>query len=196
MKNLLITFYLIFTAFLSTVAQDIITQKSGAEINGRIVKLNSENITFIQKGSADTSIMPRAEISKLRYQNGTLVYISNDMNQANKFEVSNDSMYNAGKADADLYYKGYKAATAGTIVSALMFPFNLIPAVACSATPPSMNNLGYRDPKLMENPGYFYGYTKQAHKIKKKKVWGGYAIGSGAIILISILLTSVATTTY
>lgn len=194
MKFIFITSCFLFTVLLSTVAQDIITLKSGEDLIAKIVKLNPFDIVFIQKGSTDTSTRMRNEVFKIHYQNGTLVYLSDDKSQGKIYESTNDTMYNAGIADANIYYKGYKAATAGTIVAALVFPFNLIPAVACSATPPSMNNLGFRNPNLMGNQGYYLGYTKQAHKIKKKKVWSGYAIGSGAMIAIYILLSAVAVT--
>jgi hypothetical protein len=194
MKIFFITSFLTFAVLLSAVAQDIITLKSGEELNIKIVKLNPSDIVYIQKGSTDTSTRMREEVLKIHYQNGTLVYLTDNKNQSKIYE--NDTMYNAGIADANMYYKGYKAATAGTIVAALIFPFNLIPAVACSVTPPSISNLGYRNPKLMENHGYYFGYTKQAHKIKKHKVWSGYAIGSGAVIVLYILLSTVAVTVY
>jgi hypothetical protein len=91
--------------------------------------------------------------------------------------------------------KDIKQLRHGTLVSALVFPLNLIPAIACSATPPGDENLGYKDKKLMENPDYNMGYKEQAYKIKKKKVWKNFAIGTGAIFGLYILSSALIVTT-
>ena len=107
-----------------------------------------------------------------------------------------DSLFNLGTIDATRYYKGYKPAATGTLIASFFFPLGLIPAIACSSTTPARENLGYKDQKLMENTSYFNGYTHKAHAIKKKKVWGGFAIGSGLVIALSILMNTAATSTY
>jgi len=52
-----------------------------------------------------------------------------------------------------------------------------------------MDNLGYPDQQLIANSSYYDGYVNQAHKIKKKKVWGGFAIGSGIYIGIVAIMS-------
>jgi len=56
-------------------------------------------------------------------------------------------------------------------------------------------NLGYQDKKLMENHDYNMGYKEQAHKIKKKKVWNNFAIGSGVFLGLYILSGALIATT-
>jgi hypothetical protein len=72
----------------------------------------------------------------------------------------------------------------------------LIPAFACSSAPPKRENLGFRDENLMHHPSYFSGYTEKAHEIKRKKVWQGFAIGTGIFFGIMIFSTGVATLTF
>jgi hypothetical protein len=40
----------------------------------------------------------------------------------------------------------------------------------------------------MEDNAYNKGYTEQAHKIKRRKIWSTYGISSGAWLLLILLL--------
>lgn len=195
MKRLFLLIILVFFGLYHAVAQDIITLKSGDEIKGKIIRLNAKDVSFQPQGVNDTLSMWREDIEKLTYQNGTLIYLAEKKTSPKVTGYDYDSMYYAGVNDASTYYKGYKGASAGTLVSALVFPLNLIPAIACSATPPADENLGYKDKKLMENQDYNLGYKEQAHKIKKKKVWKNFAIGSGAFFGLYILSGALIATT-
>ncbi len=195
MKRLIVLIIIVFSGLYNAVAQDIITLKSGDELKGKIIRLNAKDVAFQPQGVNDTLSMWREEIVKLTYQNGTLIYLTEKNPMPMVSGSVNDSMYYVGANDASLYYKGYKTASGGTLVSALVFPLNLIPAIACSATPPGDKNLGYQDKKLMENPDYNLGYKEQAHKIKKKKVWKNFAIGTGAFFGLYILSGALIATT-
>lgn len=200
MKKIFTLVLLTFCMWYGAVAQDVISLKSGNDVKAKIIRLNPENVTFSLPDGSDTVIMPRNEINKLTYGNGTIVYLTDgkpvelDINQPHSSEY--DSMYYVGVADATKYYTEYKPAATGTLVAALAFPYNLLPAIICSKTPPKDYNLGYRDKKLMENPGYHDGYTKQAFKIKKQKVWKNYGIGTGVYVglyaALVILIASVS----
>lgn len=195
MKTLILLIILAFFGLHLAVAQDIITLKSGDELKVKIIRLNAKDVTFQPQGVSDTLSMWREEIVKLTYQNGTLIYLAEKTPVIKNSGSVSDSMYYAGVNDASLYYKGYKAASTGTLVSSLVFPLNLIPAIACSTTPPGDEKLGYKDKKLMENPDYNHGYKEQAHKIKKKKVWKNFAIGTGAFFGLYILSGALIATT-
>ena len=195
MKRLIVLIIVVFSGLYHAVAQDIITLKSGDELKVKIIRLNAKDVTFQPQGVTDTLSMWREEILKLTYQNGTLIYLAEKSPLIKNQGSVYDSMYYAGVNDASLYYKGYKSASAGTLVSALVFPLNLIPAIACSSTPPADENLGYKDKKLMENTDYNTGYKEQAYKIKKKKVWKNFAIGTGAFFGLYILSSALIVTT-
>jgi hypothetical protein len=196
MKRIIAFLLLIFCGLSVVMAQDIISIKSGGEMKVRIIKLNPTNVIFIPESSYDTTYMPRNEISRLQYSTGIIIYLEEDEIPVFPNEPGNDSLFTLGKMDATRYYKGYKPAAIATMISSIYFPFGVIPAIACSATRPSAKSLGYKDPKLMEDPNYYDGYTKTAHNIKKKKVWGGFAIGSGFVILIAIVMSGVIVTIY
>lgn len=183
------------TGITAVTAQDIISLKSGEEVKARIIRLNPKDVTFIEENSTDTVFLYRDDISKLTYKNGIIIVLAENEMPAFTGRPADDSLFVQGQVDAGLYYKGYRPAAIGTLISSIYFPFGLIPAIACSAKAPAMENLGYRDQHLIENASYFNGYTLKAHEIKKKKVWGGFAIGSGIFIGL-VILTSVAATTF
>lgn len=196
MKIVFVLILIVFTCFSNAFSQDIITLLSGQDINGKIIRLNQEKLSFIPKGSQDTSTLLRSEILKVHYQNGTIVFLTDEKKISEQLETKNDSMYLAGNADASLYYQSYHAASTGTLVAGLIFPWNLIPAIACSATPPSTANLDFPSQKLMENQSYNLGYKEQAHAIKKKKVWTSFGIGSGVMVGFYLIMTAIAASSY
>ncbi len=194
MKNLIVLLGLLFFSVLSVTAQDIITLKSGDEINGKILRLNPKDVSFCPKGIKDTVSISRDDIVKLRYQSGTLIKLTDTRDLNTGHSSTYDSMYYAGVQDARKYYIGYKGASSGTLVAGLAFPFNIIPAIACSVTIPQEQNLSIPDTRLRDNPAYKTGYKNQAHKIKKQKVWKNYAIGSGVVAGFYILMSVITIT--
>jgi hypothetical protein len=196
MNRITIILLLVFAVSSGIFAQDIITLKSGIDLKAGILKLTPKEVIVIRENSFDTSYLMRDEISTLHYRSGITIYLQEDVLPVMNNDLGNDSLVTLGQTDASRYYKGYKPAAIATMISSLSFPFGLIPAIACSATRPSMKNLGYKDPTLMESQSYYEGYTKTAHKIKKKKVWSGFAIGSGAWIVCSIVIGSIAISTW
>ena len=196
MKSLIVFLFLVFTSVSVSLAQDIITLKSEGELKVRIIKLTTKDVVYIPENSFDTVNLPRGDISKLQYQSGIIIFLSETELPGSRAALEKDSLYVLGETDAGRYYKGYKGAAVGTMIASLWIPMGLIPAIACSATPPDINNLGYMNQKLIDNSSYFNGYTTMAYKIKKKKVWGGFAIGSGVTIVIAVLASVFAATTY
>jgi len=194
MKTISVFLFFATICFYSSVAQDIITLKSGDELKGKIIRFNPKDVVFVPTGVNDTITMWRNDVVQLHYQNGITIKLSDEKEIRKDSLTAYDSMYYKGVSDASEFYRGYQGAATGTLVTALVFPFNIIPAVVCSSTPPNDTNLGYRDNKLMENPGYNTGYKNQAHKIKRKKVWKNYGIGSGAMIAFYLVISAVAAT--
>jgi hypothetical protein len=199
MKKAFVLIIFIFSSLSLVTAQDIITLKSGDELKARIVRLNPKDVVFIPQNNSDTITLLRDEITMLHYQSGINIYLTENNSPAlvaNNSEPGNDSLFSLGARDAGIYYTGYKAAATGTLITSFFIPWGLVPAIACSATPPSTHNLGYRNPKLMENPSYYAGYTDQAFKIKKKKVWTNFGIGTGAMIAFYIIAFAISNSYY
>ncbi|MFZ4547630.1 MAG: hypothetical protein ACOYN4_09350 [Bacteroidales bacterium] len=187
MKILATTFFMVLAINYFAKAQDVITLNSGQEIKAHIVKLYPKEVTYTTNANLDTLSFQRSEISTLRYSTGILIYLNEMQRPEFAAEPINDSLYLLGQTDANLYYTGYKPAATGTLITSFFVPWGLIPAFACSSTTPSMQNLGFRNQTLIQNPSYYKGYTDNAYKIKKKKVWRNFAIGSGVTVGLYII---------
>ncbi|WP_266367019.1 hypothetical protein [Tellurirhabdus rosea] len=99
--------------------------------------------------------------------------------------------YYRGTRDADQYYTGYKGAGTGTLIASLISPLaGLIPAIACSTTPPREMSLGYPNSTTYEHADYRMGYNRQAKKIKSRKVWTNWGIGLGTNLILALILAS------
>ena len=199
MKNLAVLIFLCYVSLNSIVAQDIITLHTGKQLKVKIVQLNAKDVTFIPANQSDTMKIARNEVNALHYRSGITIQLSeNGVLVPGKylFPGISDSLYLRGVKDASNYYKGYRAAKIGTLIGSIYFPMGLIPAIACSSAPPKRENLGYRDEDLMHNPSYFSGYTEKAREIKRKKVWQGFAIGTGIFFGILVFSSGMATSTF
>jgi hypothetical protein len=99
--------------------------------------------------------------------------------------------YNLGKIDAKRYYRGYKPAGTGTLATGLVAGsiLSLIPALLTTSTSPEDGNLNYPDYKKMNNIDYRNGYTQEAFRIKKSKVWNNWAIGLGINVVAYFIYT-------
>ncbi len=177
-------------------AQDIITLFSGEEIKAHIVRVYPKEVSFTLDSKTDTLILQRVEIEKLKYKTGIVIYLNQPQKPDFTTEPFSDSLFRLGQRDASIYYKGYRPAATGTLISSFFIPWGLIPAIACSHTPPSMQNLDYQNQTLIQNPSYYKGYSENAYKIKKKKVWTGFAIGTGITLGIYIISFAAATAVY
>ena len=105
-------------------------------------------------------------------------------------QLSYSTLFQQGENDAKLYYRGYKGAGTATFLTTFLLPIlGLVPAIACSSSPPRGDKLGMPNLNFaQENPDYFRGYNQQAKRIKSRKVWGNFGIAVGinvAIILIA-----------
>jgi len=190
MNKLYLLVLLIALCISTVMGQDVITHKTGELIKCKVIRINSKDVTFIENTRIDTLSLFRDEITKIQYQNGIIVYLTDNENSKFSSEYGEDSLYIKGKTDARIYYRNYRVAATGTLICSFFIPLGLIPAIACSSTPPSVDNLGFVDQNLIKNQSYYNGYSNEAHKIKKNKVWKNFAIGTGAyvgIVLISIL---------
>lgn len=191
-KKIITIIFLLITGLSTVLAQDLITLKNNEEMKARIIRLNQKDVIFIPLNSVDTAYLLREDVKKLQYHNGITIILEETKKPEKFFDLGNDSLYLKGKEDATRCYKAYTGAFVGTLITSIFIPWGLIPAISCSATPPKTQNLGYESQQLIENPSYYNGYKTQAHKIKKKKVWGGFAIGSGITIGLIILTSALA----
>lgn len=190
---------ILFFLFLLSVitpakAQDYIFLLKGDTINANVILLSKTDLHFIKSNSLDTTLLEKSQIEKIVYKNGTIVNLNKRQNY--KFmpgQLGYDSLFNLGYDDAKNHYERYKAASTGTFITTVLSPvLGLIPAVTCASTKPQNNNLDIPNMELAKNQSYYLGYTESASKIKKKKVWGGYAGGCLAYVLLIAVFASLS----
>ena len=96
-----------------------------------------------------------------------------------------------GEKDAKKYYKGYKTAQTGTLIVGIVLSplIGLVPAIATSSADPKDSNLNYPNAELMNKVDYNNGYTNNAKKIKKRKVWTSWLVALGVDLIALIAFT-------
>lgn len=176
-------------------SQDVITTKSGGNILAKILEIDQTQIKYKKYDNPDGPVywILKSEVLMVKYENGSVdVFKVEKTVRDSAFTVSlSDNMFLKGQVDAARYYRGYKGAGTGTLITALVSPLvGLIPAIACSSTKPKDINLHYPSPELMKNPDYYLGYTQKAKKIKQGKVWLNWGIAFGVNLVAEVFLLS------
>lgn len=185
MKKFTLTLTMLFVTVLLGFSQDVITKKSGEDVTAKILEVTANEVRFKKfddlEGPAFT--LSKSEILMIRYKNGSKD-VFNDVKQ------STNDLASKGKQDAEMNYKGANSGAGWTAATSILTSpvLGLIPAAICSSAEPKDENLNYKDAELMKNAEYKRAYVDQASKIKKKKVWTNYGIGSGVWLALLLLL--------
>jgi len=183
MKKLILVSFCLSMALFS-FSQDLLTKKNGEDIKVKIIEVNQSEIKYKKNEnlSGPTFTISKSEALMIRYEDGSKEMFQDTPNSS--------EMSSKGKEDAILYYKGKNSGAGGTAATVIFTSpiIGLIPAIACSSTEPSDENLQYKNNELMKNADYNKAYTDQAHKIKKKKIWNAFGISSAVWIGLVILL--------
>mgnify|MGYP003149848652 CR=1 FL=1 len=152
MKTVFKSFILIATClfYFESFSQDVITKRDGTDIQTKILEVTPNEIKYKKFDNASGS----------------------------------DNLYELvekGRQDAMMNYKGQNSGRGGVAATAILFGpvIGLIPAAIISSSEPDEGNLNTPNFELMKDPNYRKGYTDQAAKTKKKKVWKSYGIASG-----------------
>jgi hypothetical protein len=185
MKKSAITLMLLLISASFCFSQDIITKKSGEDIQAKILEVTQTEIRFKKFSDLEgpSFSINKSDILMIRYKNGTKDIF-------NEEKTNNNDMASKGKNDAKLNYKGGNSGAGWTAATSILTSpiLGLIPAAICSSAEPKDENLNYKDVELMKNSEYNKSYSEEAHRIKKRKVWTNYGIGSGAWLVLLLLL--------
>ncbi len=131
------------------------------------------------------------KLDQFWYENGTKDIFNDEKKNETAVTITQTTtdLFAQGKNDANIYYKGFKGAGTGTLLTTMLGSplLGLIPAIACSSTAPDNSNLSYPSAELMKKADYANGYTQQAFSIKKKKTWTNFGIGTGIILGLVLL---------
>ena len=188
-------FFILFLFSSIGFAQDLLTKKNGEDISAQVLEVTITEIKYKKYDDLNGPIFTilKSEVLLIRYENGTKdIFAGEEKIGSNLF--LNDNPFAQGQSDALQYYKEYKAASTGTLITSLFSPFlGLVPAIVTSSTPPKEINLDYPNKTFLSNPEYVNGYTTKAKKIKQDKVWTNYAIGSGTWLVVATLLIVIFT---
>lgn len=177
---------------ITAFSQDVITQKSWEDIQAKILEINQTDVKYKkfdnQNGPAFTLL--KSDILMIRYENGTKDIFNQTEEVKAESKTSNEDMRMKGKKDSEMNYKGKKSGAGWTAATTVLFSpiIGVIPAAVCASSEPSDQNLNYPDNELMKDYEYNKAYVEQAHKTKKKKVWTSFGVGSGAWLLLILLL--------
>lgn len=117
--------------------------------------------------------------------------------QKNEIEIDQDdqSALNTKKIkmqaikDAQNNYQGKNSGAVWTgVAAALTSPvLGFIPAAITTSAAPSNKNLRINNEKLQNDYDYYTTYRKEAKKIKKKRNWAAYGIGSAVWFFILLV---------
>jgi hypothetical protein len=131
----------------------------------------------------------KSDIFMIRYENGSKD-VFNEMTANKPAQKSTSELISQAKSDAKRNYKGKKSGAGWTTATTIVLSpvLGVVPAAICASNEPSDDNLKAPDPELMKNNEYNNTYTDEAHKIKRRKVWTGFGIGSGVWLAILLLL--------
>ncbi len=194
MNKIITKSILIFTLYLGNnvaYSQDLIIKKTSEDIQAKVIEVTTNEIKykkFDNQNGVTYSIL-KTDVLMIRYENGSKD-IFNETAPSKTAPVETENYFLKGQKDASIYYKGYKGAGTGTLITGLLLSplIGLIPATACSLTPPQTQNLEYPNEKLFSNADYQNGYTQKAKKIKSNKVWTNWGIALGVNLILILAL--------
>lgn len=163
-------------------AQDIITKKDGTDISARVLEITISEVKYKKFDNLSGPIftMLKSDVLMIRYENGTND-VFNEITSAEDNSIPDEEMCEKGKEDALKYYPKKNTGAGWTLAAAALTDplLGLIPAFSCSSKVPKNYNLNYPDKELMQNADYNKCYKEQARKMKRKKIWTMFGIGSG-----------------
>jgi len=191
MKYILLSILFVFSSNIIK-AQDTLTMRSGENILVKVIEVGTAEVKYKKLDNLNGPIFSvlKSDLLILKYENGT----KDDFSSIKKNEESNFSAIDTsfqGKNDAIRYYNGYKTAGTIALISNLFFvPIipSLVFSIATTSKMPSDENLNYPNTSMMKIEKYANSYRAEAMKIKKRKIWINFAVGSGIIIAPYILV--------
>jgi len=163
-------------------SQDIIFLNTGEEIQAKILEIGTETVKYKKidnKGDfPGLYVISKSDIFMIKYKDGT----KDVFEQTKIAEAKPESVYGSciqAEEDALLNYKAKVGGT--TFISTMIIPVvGLFVAIGSSSNPPSENSLRPPKPESFDDANYKSCYKNEAHRMKKKKIWGSFA---GAIVL-------------
>jgi hypothetical protein len=167
------------------MAQDTICFVNGIKKVAHVQKISMGSVVYRDTGkSAKDLMIAKKNVRYIVYKDGSYEILS--VKNIRPTEMTPAFM--KGSEDADKLYKHPGGAIGTGIASfATGGMLGLIPAIACSATKPSAQNLCLPRTAPLTDKDYMLGYQSRALKIKQRKVWTGYFVGLGSLLALLLV---------
>ena len=188
-------FGLITMLFISLHAQDPFAGLPGRTRtlpNQAVIDKDIVKIRLTVDGRTNQFTLPRSDMFEFVYDSvrpmGGFVPVSfSPLDTAAIFRVG--EIYVRGKYSAQKNYKMYTAPAVTTLVlSAFGTPvLGAGFAVPASRTPVKIENLGHPDMPLIDHRIFYQGYSEEARRIKARRVWLNFGIGTGIFLGVMFL---------
>lgn len=197
---------------------DVIVRRNGEKIEGFVRDIRENDIYYNQATMPDGLFrtIPTADVAAILYHDGKVQtfsqpspapaavpapappatqYVDNFATPAQPppagAAMTDGQLYLKGLGDGHMFYTRYSAAGTGTLIVSLLSPLaGLIPAIACSSTPPKIKNLEVPYSSYSNDPHYLMGYKVAAKKKKSRRVWKNFGIALGINIGLAIVLAA------
>ncbi len=206
-KGLVAGFFLLSLSNLLP-AQDTLWLVNGEMLRCRVKTINRVDVDYIPWGqSGPLYSINKALLLKLVYETGSNVVFQEAPAPVSDAAVAaadsaaatmgSDALIQKAINDAQQHYDYTRPRNASIVIGLTSPVFYLIPGVVATAamasTAPRYDYLNVPNEALYRSsPDYRQAYTRQARKIKSRKVWGGFLTGAGTtvagIIALGILL--------
>ncbi|MEO8149021.1 MAG: hypothetical protein ABI723_15350 [Bacteroidia bacterium] len=188
MKKLNIIACLIIFICYASYSQDIIYKRNGEKIKSKVIEVTPREIKYKEFNFEQGPVfsIAKSEVTQVIYESGLKeIFESPGSKKSSSF-----SRFEQGQMDARAYYNGGTGASIATGLSTFVFwPISgLVCAAICTSIPPSINSLQINDPALLRDNEYMQGYQMQAQKIKNHKVWRGFVIANGVIVVAVVVI--------
>jgi hypothetical protein len=190
MKNITFLLFAILTTTFC-FSQDVITKTDGEEVKAKVLEVTQSEIKYkkFDNPNGPTYTILKKEVFMVKYGNGSKDVFNSETETKIQNEEIDLQMFEKGKRDAQVQYKGKNSGAIWTGAAAVItLPIlGLIPALIISNTEPQVENLGVKDQKLFSNSDYKEGYVEVAHKKKKRLVWSGFGVGTALFAVAFVL---------
>lgn len=169
-------------------AQDIIITKSGEQLVGRVVEVNTDSVyyQYFSDVNGPSFTMATQEIEHVKFANAVEPeqHVIKSDTEVLRSEASTTMLQTQAKIDANTYYKpkGVFWTTMGATVINPMAGF--VTGTLLAAVPTNINEQFNPNRTLLKEPAYHAAYIKEA---KKRKI-GNAAAGFGAGAAIAGLM--------
>ncbi len=157
---------------------DTLIFTSGRKMPAKIISINPVDVKYRSLNNPDGPVYSalKSELKEIIFSTGLRQSFAGEAqesisSQNSLPQGSSEALIKQGKADASRYYRHKGGARAVGVLTILIPPLGLIPAVACTFFEPKEQNLGYPSQDLWKKPEYKTAYKFEAYKIKMRRIW-------------------------